>query len=161
DARQQAMTARHVVAQGEDPAAQKQGIRGAPTMTDIATLYLEGYAKAQKKSWRGDARLLAKEGLPQWGHRAAYGIRRAGVLALLDQLVERGAPIQANRILALVRKVFNWAISRELLEASPCLQVEAPSKEHQRDRVLSEDEIRAVWFACDQLRPMQATYFRL
>jgi site-specific recombinase XerD len=68
------------------------------------------------------------------------------VLALLDGIVERGSPIQANRVLALVRVMFNWAISRDILEHNPCYQVKAPSKENQRDRVLTEEEIRfAIW----------------
>lgn len=161
DARQQAMAARHTVAQGDDPAAHKQSLRTAPTVADLATQYLELYAKVHKKSWRDDARLLSKEVLPQWGTRKAYDLQRRDVLALLDHLTQRGAPIQANRVLALVRKLFNWAISRDLLAHNPCLQVQAPSKEHQRDRVLSDDDIRRVWTACDHLGLRQAAYFRL
>ena len=58
------------------------------------------------------------------------------------QIVARGVPILANRVLALVRRLFNWAISRDLLEHNPCLQVRAPGKEHPRERVLSAEEIR-------------------
>jgi integrase len=161
DARQQAMTARHTVAQGEDPALHKQTLRHAPTVEIIAQQYLDLYAKVHKKSWRADARLLAKEVLPQWGRRKASEISRRDVLALLDWLVERGAPIQANRVLALVRKLFNWAISRDVLAYNPCFQVKAPGKETQRDRVLEEDEIRAVWDACEALHPLFSAYFKL
>src|SRR5438309_163349 len=52
DARDQAITAKRAAAQGEDPAFQKQGARIAPTVTDVATQYLERYAKSHKKSWR-------------------------------------------------------------------------------------------------------------
>jgi site-specific recombinase XerD len=78
------------------------------------------------------------------GTRKAYDIRRRDVIALLDQLVKRGTPIQANRALALVRKMFNWAVSRELIEHNPCLQVKPPGKEHQRELVLNDprDDIR-------------------
>lgn len=161
DARQQAMAVRHAVAQGDDPAAHKQDIRAAPTVAALAIQYLDLYAKVHKKSWQSDARLLAKEVLPQWGTRKAYDIHRRDVIALLDHLVERGAPIQANRVLALIRKLFNWAISRDLLEHNPCLQVQAPSKEHQRDRVLSDEEIRVLWLTCGQLEPLAEAYFKL
>jgi hypothetical protein len=40
-------------------------------VADLATQYLELYAKVHKKSWRDDARLLAKEVLPGWGTRKA------------------------------------------------------------------------------------------
>ena len=63
--------------------------------------------------------------------------------------------------LALVRQVFNWAISRDLLEHNPCLQVKPPGKEHACDRVLNEDEIRAVWAGFEQLTPVLEAYCKL
>jgi integrase len=160
DARDQATAAKHTVAKGEDPALQKQSARIAPTVADLATQYLDRYAKNHKKSWRDDARLLHREVLPDWGRRKAHDITRKDVLALLDGIVERGSPIQANRVLALIRVMFNWAISRDILEHNPCYQVKAPSKENQRDRVLTEEEIRLVWSACEQLDPVLAAYFQ-
>jgi integrase len=147
--------------QGEDPATKKQHARHAPLFADIAELYLDKYAKVHKKSWRDDARLLTKEVLPAWGQRPAVAIARRDVIALLDAIDERGAPIQANRVLALVRKIFNWAIGRDLLEHNPCLQVKPPGKEHSRDRVLNEDEIRAVWEGFEQLTPVLKAYCKL
>jgi integrase len=161
DARGQAMGARHAVAEGEDPALQRYDARHAPTVADLAVQYLDMYAKVHKKSWREDARLLHHEILPSWGHQKAFDITRRDVIALLDRIVERGAPIQANRVLALVRKMFNWAISRDLLEHNPCLQVKPPGKEHQRDRVLNDDEIRLVWNAAEQLDPSSAAQLKL
>jgi integrase len=130
-------------------------------MVDLAAQYLDMYAKVHKKSWREDARLLHHEVLPNWGRRKAFDITRRDVIALLDHIVERGAPIQANRVLALIRKLYNWAISRDLLEHNPCLQVKPPGKEHQRDRVLYDDEIRLVWNATEQLDPLIAAQLKL
>jgi hypothetical protein len=115
EARKQAAEARHTVAQGDDPAARKHELRRAPTFANIASQYLAMHAKVHKRKWRVDARMLNLDILPPWGHRKAYDIKRRDVIALLDSIVERGAPIQANRTLALVRKIFNWAISRDLL----------------------------------------------
>ena len=161
DARGQAMAARHAIAEGEDPAVQKYDARHAPTMADLAAQYLDMYAKVHKKSWREDARLLHHEVLPNWGHRKAFDITRRDVIGLLDHIVERGAPIQANRVLALVRKLYNWAISRDLLEHNPCLQVKPPGKEHQRDRVLNDAEIRLIWNSAEQLDPLSAAQLKL
>src|SRR5215470_9214387 len=136
EAREEALSARHTVAKGGDPATDKQRLSAAPTVEEIATQYVGLYAKIHKKSWREDARLLAKEVLPRWGARKASAISRREVLALLDQIVERGAPILANRCLALLRRLYNWAISRELVDRNPCFQIKAPSPEPQRDRVL-------------------------
>jgi integrase len=159
--RGKALEVKHAVAQGVDPATQKQLARHTPVFAEIAALYLDKHAQVHKKSWRDDARLLDKEVLPAWGRRHAVTVARRDVIALVDDIAARGAPIQANRVLALVRKVFNWAISRDLLAQNPCIQVQRPGKEHQRDRVLHEDEIRAVWEAFGRLDPVLEAYFKL
>ena len=161
DARSKATQARQSVAQGEDPALQKQSARIAPTVSDLAAQYVEKHAKPHKRSWRDDERLLNREVLPHWGRRRAFDIKRRDVIMLLDGIVERGSPIQANRVLALVRMMFNWAIGRDLLEHNPCYQVKAPTKEHQRDRVLNEEEIRLVWGACSQLDFVMDAYYKI
>lgn len=119
------------------------------------------HAKIHKRSWRDDARLLSREVLPDLGPRKGYDVSRRDVIALLDHNVERGAPTQAKRVLALIRKLYNWAISRDLLEHNPCLQVKLPGKEHQRDRVLNDDEIRLVWHATERLDPLIAAQLKL
>jgi site-specific recombinase XerD len=55
----------------------------------------------------------------------------------------------ANRTLAIVRKMFNFAIERDWIDVNPCHMVKRVVRERPRDRVLSEDEIRAVWTALD------------
>jgi integrase len=67
------------------------------------------------------------------------------VITLLDSVHDRGAPVQANRTLACIRKMFNFALQRDVIEANPCALVKAPGKEHRRDRSLSADEIYRFW----------------
>lgn len=55
----------------------------------------------------------------------------------------------ANRTRALLRKIFNWAITSEIVESNPVYLVPAPGKERQRDRVLTADEIKCIWDAID------------
>ena len=57
----------------------------------------------------------------------------------------------ANRVLAAVRKFFNWAYSKALIEQSPCVGISAPSKEKQRDRLLSDDELSRVIAAAREI----------
>ena len=57
----------------------------------------------------------------------------------------------ANRTLAYLRALFNWAVKRGRLPSSPVLGVDAPSKERTRDRVLSDDELRWLWRACEKI----------
>jgi site-specific recombinase XerC len=74
--------------------------------------------------------------LPAWSGRRAQDITKRDVLDLLDGIVDRGAPIHANRVLAAVRKLFSWCIERDILTASPCTGLKAPATEQSRDRLL-------------------------
>ena len=65
---------------------------------------------------------------------------------MLDEIVDRGAPIRANRVFGHFRNMCRWAIARGIIERSPCDGLR-PSPERRRDRVLSDDEIRVVWRA--------------
>lgn len=118
--------------------------REAPTFNALAEAYIEGYAKKRKRTWAEDERILKRDVLPKFGSHKAQAIERRDVRKLLDEIVARGAPIGANRTLAVVRKLFNWAVSRDLVPNNPCVGVGAPSEENQRDRVLTESEIRTV-----------------
>ncbi|WP_308388296.1 tyrosine-type recombinase/integrase [Acidithiobacillus sp. AMEEHan] len=135
--------------QGVDPAKEeiqkKSEAAKAPTVTNLALEYLEKWAKVRKRSWREDERILVRDVLPVWGEKKARDVTRRDVVLLLDGIVNRGAQIAANRTLALIRKMFNFGVSRSILEFNPCAGVQAPSKEHQKDRVLSDEEIVQFW----------------
>jgi integrase len=147
-----------VLRQGIDPGAkainERMEERDAPTVAALADEYLEKWAKPRKRSWREDARILQKDVLPAWGHRKAKDITRRNVIALLDDIVDRGAGIMANRTLATIRKMFNFAVSRDIVVVSPCLAVHSPAPEQRRDRVLTVDEIRAIWHALEGAKMM-------
>jgi integrase len=152
-ARDRAGAALRQVAEGEDPAGLKQAEKRAETFAELADDYLERYAKKRKRTWRLDDRALKKDVLPAIGSRKVKDVERADVRRLLQNIVARGATIQANRTHALVSKIFNWAISEDVATVNPVRGIEKPGVEQQRDRILTDDEIRAVWLACDQETP--------
>jgi integrase len=65
--------------------------------------------------------------------------------------VDRGAPIVANRTLAIFRRLCNWSVERGIIAFSPCDKIKAPAAEESRDRVLTDDEIRLAWGAFDSV----------
>ena len=149
------------IEQDIDPATQKLtkkiGDRNALTVGDLVEEYIEKWAKVKKKerSWKEDERLLNKDILPVIGRKKAKDIRRKDIVLLLDAIVERGAAITANRVLAVTRKMFNFAVGRDIIDASPCVQIPAPSKENRRERYLSEDEIKVFWEKLDDAKMSQ------
>jgi integrase len=86
--------------------------------------------------------------LPKWGERKIQDITKRDVIELLDGIVDAGRGLTANRILAAIRKMFNWSIERGIIDTSPCQGVKAPLAERARDRVLNDDEVRLLWHAC-------------
>jgi integrase len=161
EARQYAVHARHTLMLGQDPRATVQQAAAMPLVADVATWYLDRWAKPHKKSWRDDARLLAREVVPVWGSWPLDAVTRAHVVMLLERIVQRGSPVQANRVLALVRKLFNWAISAEILAHNPCLRLPLPTKERPRELVLAPQQILTFWQVSGQAPPRMGAYFRL
>jgi integrase len=155
-ARAEAAKIREKISKGLDPKikiqADKRANKEAYSVADLIDEYLEKWAKPNKKSWREDERILKKDVLPVWGRRKAKDLKRRDIVLLIDRIVDRGSPIQANRALATVRKMFNFALSRSILEISPCVGIQAPSKENRRDRMLSDNEIRQFWTKLDQCK---------
>jgi integrase len=70
---------------------------------------------------------------------------------LVDRIIARGSAVQANRSLARLRALFNWAIEKDRLAASPVARMKVPTQEQARDRVLSDDELRWFWVSCDDV----------
>lgn len=149
--------AAHLIAvrDGADPAGAKQEARAAETFGELATEYLDRHAKPHKRSWGEDARMLDKDILPAWRHRKVREITRRDVRALLETIAGRGAPTAANRTWALLSTLFNFAIRRDWLEANPASLIER-QPETSRDRVLSHDELRALWPALEAAGRIEA-----
>lgn len=160
DARAAANLLKGEIDKGNDPAEEKRAIDDAPTFEQLAAEYIERHAKINKRTWKKDQDAIKKDLLPAWKRKKAQDIKKRDVIAVLDTVAAR-APIQANRTLALIRVIFNWALSRDLVEHNPCLQVRAPSPENERDRVLNEAELRAVWKAFETLGKPMGQAFKL
>lgn len=144
---------------GQDPAASKRERREADTFADLAKLYIAQWAQPRKKSWKDDSRMLESEVLPHLGHRIAREITRRDVRELVEDTARLGHPIMANRVRALLSKVFAFGIGQDIVDVNPVSGVPRPGVERARDRVLSDDEIRRFWRALDaQPLPMCAFY---
>jgi len=142
DARSEAATARKLVAKGRNP---KDSGKTIVTVRDLVGFYLEKWAKERKRSWEEDKRILDREVLPQWGDLLLHEVTRDMVDDLVQAVADRGAPIGANRVLAVIRKMFNFAITKGHVGDNPCRLVPAPTRESRRERYLSEDEIKKFW----------------
>ena len=137
--------ARQKLEEGIDPGAESvkgnRQARQAHTVAELVHDYIERHAKRKKRSWKEDERILNKDVIPRWGKRKAASITRLEVVTLLDEVRDRaeaigGKGVQANRTLEIIRRMYNFAVGRSIVKHSPCVVIETPAKENQRDRVL-------------------------
>jgi integrase len=171
-ARRAAEEARGRIAKGEDPAAAKQASRAAARaeregdgdlVEVVVERFVDRHAKAHTRDWRETERLLNRNVVDRWRGRRLSRIGRADVHNLLDAIADRGAPIAANRVLAQIRVMCNWAVGRGIIATSPCEGVKAPASEkgRERERVLDDEEIALVWNAVDALGWPWSPFLRL
>lgn len=154
-AREQATKALGKRAEGIDPQAEKRDMRqkiGQDRVRDLVATFLVKHA-ANNRSASETKRIFDRNVLPVIGSRSVHEVRKRDIIDILHKVEERGAATMANRVLAAVRKFFNWLVSRAILETSPCNGIGAPSKENSRDRCLTDDELSAI------LKAAQATPF--
>lgn len=118
------------------------------TFEQLASDWIEKVAKPNNSSWRLQERRLELHVLPQWRDRKLVEIKRRDVRDLIEPLEGDVLP---NRVLTLVRTIFRWALSRDLIDASPAEGIAKPNKEVSRDRVLTMDEVARVWAAAGLL----------
>jgi integrase len=141
-ARREAKTLLGMIEDGADPAADKLARREAPTIAELAERFLAEHAEAKRKSSTAAEykRLLDKIILRAIGERKVADVTRADVTRLHH--ANRAAPYQANRVLAVLSKMFNlaerWGLRPD--GSNPCRHVEKFA-EKKRERMLSPAEL--------------------
>ena len=138
DARELAREALRMAAKGQDPAAVKRAERDEPSdrFDLVAAEFVTRHCKIYQRRWTETEQLIAKYLLPPWRARRLGQIAKPDVLRVVDAISDAGHHRQANKVLALIRQIFKWAIGRGLVERDPAAGIERPHPERSRDRVL-------------------------
>ena len=155
DARERAGEMLAAVRAGDDPLAQRHAAREAPTVADLCERFLTDYVPSRIDLGRMAERTAAdyrqqvnRYILPTLGARKVAAVTRHDV----ERAVTGLAPVQRNRVLALVSRLFTLAETWEQRPAgaNPARNIER-SKEEARDRTLSGDELAALGEALESL----------
>jgi integrase len=123
---------------------------GPQSFQAIAEQWLKRHVEKNGLRSRGEIhRLLTSHVLPAWQGRNFTSIKRSDVTALLDHVEDKHGARQADYVLAIVRGICNWYASRHDDYATPIVKGmgRRSIKASERKRILSDDEIRAVWEA--------------
>jgi integrase len=141
-ARTQAAIRLREVAEGNDPAEGLAEEKHGATVEDLSKRYLQEHAIEKKKarSAEEDKRLLDKIIKPALGKRTLASVTQTDISKLHHRY--RETPYQANRVLALLRKMMNLAEGWGLrpLNSNPCTHIEK-FKEERRRRFLNVEEL--------------------
>jgi integrase len=151
-ARARAIEAAALVENGEDPRLAFAGkAAGATMMGDLVEAYLTLHVHARKlRTATKVERRMRKNVLPVISDVRVADVHRRDITRVTDAILRRGSPSEANHVFADLRAMFAWAVKRGDLDHTPAGGMEKPATTGARDRVLTDDEIRALWVGLPQ-----------
>jgi integrase len=135
---------REAIAKGETPARNGKG--------ELFERVVEEWLRRDQSDNRPSSQyqlhlIVERDLLPAWSGRPIDAIGKRDVVAVLDAIVDRGAPVQARQTHAYLKRFFKWAHSRDLVTSNPVAAMEMLGKAKSRDRVLTNEELVKVWRA--------------
>lgn len=139
--------------EGRDPAAEKRDAKRritADRVEDLLESFIAQYV-SQRRSAPEISRLLRREVGGAWGNGSIHEISKRTVVELVTAIVQRGAPVAANKTLKVVKTFLRWCVGHGVLDKSPAEGVPLPTKEIARDRVLSDQELARVIIAARKI----------
>jgi len=142
EARRRARELRVRIDHGEDPLAEREAERAAPTMRDLAQRYIDEHLPRKRPgSARDDKSMLRQWIVPGLGSKKVVAVRPADIEALHSKITNSGAPTRANRVVALCSKMFSLAVKWEYRSDNPSKGAIERNAEKKRKRYLSAEEI--------------------
>lgn len=118
------------------------------TVRDLFERWAATDLQNRKDSGKEIRRMFEKDVLPVIGHLAVSDVRKGHITEITDALLLRGVNRMAKLILSLVRQMFRYAVDRDIIEFDPTASIRKAKiggKSVERDRILSEDEIRELY----------------
>jgi len=164
EARWRARAILREIEDGTDPRARKAeevraaAVEKASTFAVVAEAFIARHV-ASKRTSRDIENRIRRELIPRWGERPIASITRAEMIALIDEIVDRGHPEAARQTLTYARRLFRWAVLRYDLQHAPTDHLagkDLVGAKTPRQRVLSDSEIALIWRATEG---PEATYY--
>lgn len=170
--------ARRVLDDGKDPALERKAERleskveqqakvselqeqlARPTVRDLYERWVSLELARRRDGGAEVKRGFEKDVLPKIGMVAAEDVGKAHITAVLDGILARGADRLANRTLSELRQMFGFGLVRDLVKVDPTHRIrkaDIGGQEVERDRVLSEEEIRELAHKLPEARFTRAT----
>lgn len=160
-AREQAKKLNSVITLGGDPQEEKRKQRNQITFRQLYDVYYQEYSSVYNKRPMDNRKTVELHVFPVLGKKSIDEITRDNIRKLHLEISEKRAGATANRILALVNSVFNFAIKHEYYEGiNPCFGIKK-FRTHSRDRFLSKEELIAFFEAIEQEEELFKHFFQI
>jgi integrase len=149
-ARRKAKELRAQVALTGDPAGDKDKRRAIPTFKAFVTEQYLPFAKDRLRSYSDHESMCRLRLIPSWGNKRLDEVKTTDIVELQRRLRDEAlSPSTVNRHVALAKRIFNLALRWQAYDGrNPCQHVEL-ARERQRDRFLTQDEVRRLFQALD------------
>ena len=161
DARQSALRMMRNSQDGADARERRSRAPCTVTYGELVETYVEKHLKVNARSWRNIRSGLLGKRMAPFIKRTVASMTRREIIDLCDSIVAEGSPQAAVNHLRYLKMLFNWAAGRDMIVNNPCTGVKPPAKTVERDRVLSDSELGAVWGATFQLLSPWGEMFRM
>ncbi len=153
----EARNLRQRVDRGENPLEDRAQPPETKTVSSVLDDFVTRYVRNKDRPLRSADHIesafdrLVK---PRIGKLGVYDVRRSHVAEMLDRVEDEVGPVMADRTRAYLRKALSWYAERDdqfnLTAVFVRVEPRANPKERARTRVLSDEEIRAIWPALGQ-----------
>jgi integrase len=151
EARKEALSYRRIVeVEKRDPVADAKAKAAIPaplpefTFNDMARIYIAAIQN-RNRSWKNTRRAIDLHLAPKWGTRPLRSIIRRDAYELLEGLAATGMKANVNRVQSFISGIFSHAVERGHVDANPMTRMKKLVEERPRERVLTDDELRALW----------------
>ncbi|MBY8823843.1 tyrosine-type recombinase/integrase [Sphingomonas colocasiae] len=129
------------------PKARTVAVTSLITYAQMIERYVELHAKPNTRSWRAIDAGLRHAAVQHFMPLPAEEITRRQIIDVLDGLVMAGTPYAAITVRKYLAMAYRWAHDREMISVNPAERIRPPAKNIDRDRVLTDAELGAVWRA--------------
>ena len=148
--REMAETVRAKARLGQDTLAEQKAERAKPTATALGKL-VPRYLKDREHDLRARSHYIASIYLNKhWKSLHASpvdAIGRKDIVPLVDDMAENRGRVTADRARTQLSAFFSWCIDKGYVDANPTVHIKDRAPAGSRERLLSEDELIAVWNA--------------
>jgi integrase len=150
DARKRAKKALAAAIDGQDLLGSRAVEAKGKTVAHLCDDYIERHAKVHKRTWKNDVQRLTKNIVPHIGARLITSIVPADILRIHHDMTMRGAAYEANRVVEVLRKMFNlarvWGLTTQ---PNPVIGI-VKNHEQKREVYVSHEQMPLLAQAIDE-----------